>query len=315
MPLKTLNDGWRLLAHHKKAVIYFYLANFFIAGLILVPFMEVFDESLGPGFYREKLVRALDYDWYRLFQERSGGFVSTFSVSVIGAGPFVRNLQYLLDGKLTDFPPVIVSLGALYLLLNAFLMAGAVVSFAWDSNGTTTREFLRNGGVFFGRFFRLTLLALAAYWLLGSWIVEPLTDLTNHLSSRALTDRGAFFWRFSTYLLVLPLFLVINMMFDYARIKTAAEDRTSVVLAFFSSVDFCVRHFRATFAFYLLVLGLGVCWVGLYLGIEYLLPQQSALSILVAFLWQQIFIVGRLSLKLLFYTGQMQLYLKKRGPL
>ncbi len=255
-----LQEGWKLLRRHKKAVIYFYLANLLVASLLLFPFMQVFEDSLGPGLYREKLVGDLDYDWYGLVQDRVTGFASTFTPWVLGAGPFARNLELLLDGELTELPWAIVSLGALYILLNSFLLAAAVGSFALEPQGTSIRQFFRNGGMFFGRFFRLAVLAVLAFWFVASWMVEPLGDLGEYLTNQALTDRGAFFWNLARYLIVLGIFLFLNMLFDYAKIKTAIENRTSVLLAFISAVRFCVTYFFSAFGFYLLITALGLAW-------------------------------------------------------
>lgn len=308
---EALKQGWKQLKYHKKAVFYFYLMNLLVAGLLLVPFMQIFEKSLGPGLYRDRLEARIDWDWYTLFTDRVTGFASTFTPWVLGAGPFAQNLETLLDGELLELPWVIVSLGGLYILLNSFLLAGAVGSFALDATGTGFREFFRNGGTFFGRFFRLTVLAVLAFWFVGSWIVEPLGDLGEKLTNAALTDRGAFGWNLARYLIVLGIFLFLNMTFDYAKIKTALEDRTSALVAFFSAVKFCAVHCFASFGFYLLITALGLVWVVLYTGIEWLLPQQSGLTILAAVIVQQLYMVGRLTVKLLFYSGQMQFYLNR----
>jgi len=307
--LGILKQGWNQLGNHKKTVFYFYFANLLVAALLLVPFMQVFEDSLGPGLYRDKLVGQLDYDWYMLFTDRVTGFASTFTPWVLGAGPFARNWEVLLDGELTRLPWIIVSLGTLYMLLNSFLLAAAVGSLALDSKGTSLREFFRNGGMFFGRFFRL------AFWFVGSWIVEPLSDLGEKLTNAAVTDRGAFYWDVSRYGIVLVIFLFLNMLFDYAKIKTALEDRTSVVVAFFSALKFCTTSFFSCFGFYLLITVVGLAWVVLYTGIEWLLPQQSWLTILMAIIVQQLYMMGRLTVKLLFYSGQMQFYLKRKETL
>ncbi|MDA2938223.1 hypothetical protein MYX75_08185 [Acidobacteria bacterium AH-259-A15] len=309
--LGALEKGWKLLGHHKKALLCLYLTNLFVAALLILPFMEIFDRSLGPGLYREKLVEELDYDWYRLFQDRVTGLASTFAPSVMGAGPFARNLEALLDGKLTQLPWAVLSLGGLYILLNSFLLAAAVGSFALDPKGTTMREFFRTGGTFFGRFFRLSILGGLAFWFVSSWIVEPLTYFANHIANRSVTDTAAFYWNFARYLVVLVLFLFLNMVFDYAKIKTAVEDRTSVLLAFFSSLTFCINNFFLAYGFYLFIVAIGLFWVGVYTGLEHLLPQQSWFTIALAFIWQQLFMMGRLALKLLFYSGQMQFYLDR----
>jgi hypothetical protein len=277
--------------------------------------MQVFEDSLGPGLYRDKLEGRLDYDWYTLFTDRETGFASTFSPWVRGVGPFARTLERLLDGELTRLPGVIVSLGVLYILLNSFLLAAAVGSLALDPQGTSFREFFRNGGMFFGRFFRLAVLAILTFWLVGSWIVEPLSDLGEKLTNAALTDRGAFYWNLTRYLIVLVIFLLLNMLFDYAKIKIALEDRTSALVAFLSALKFCAAHFLISFGFYLLIVALGLVWVVLYAGIEWLLPQQGWLTILLAAIVQQLYMLGRLTVKLLFYSGQMQLYLSMKDTL
>jgi len=167
--------------------------------------------------------------------------------------------------------------------------------------------------MFFGRFFRLTVLAVLAFWFLGSWIVEPLSDLGEKLTNAAVTDRGAFYWDVGRYGIVLVMFLFLNMLFDYAKIKTALEDRTSAVVAVFSALKFCTTSFFSSFGLYLLLTVVGLAWVVLYTGIEWLLPQQSWLTILLAIVVQQLYMMGRLTVKLLFYSGQMQFYLSRKA--
>ena len=311
--IEVLRQGWKLLTRHKKAVLFLYLANLMVAALLLVPFMETFDRSLGPGLYREQMVEALDYDWYTLFRDRVTGFASSFAPWVMGAGPFAKNLESLLDGELTEFPWEILSVGCLYLFLQTFLLAAAVGSFALDPKRTSARQFFKNGATFFGRFFRLSLLALVTFGLIGSWIVGPLTSLATDLAEGSLTDREAFYWNLLRYLLVLVLFMVVNMLFDYARIKAVVEDRTSMALSFLSGASFCKRYFLSAFSLYLVVSGLGLVGVLVYTGVEYLLPQQTWFPILLAVFWQQLYVVVRLAIKLFFYTSQMQFYLEREG--
>jgi len=310
---RVLLLGWRLLTQHKKAVFFLYLANLMVAALLLIPFMETFDRSLGPGLYREQMVGSLDYDWYALFRDRVSGFASTFAPWVMGAGPFAKNLETLLDGEISEFPWEILSLGGLYVLLQTFLLAAALGSFALDPKGTSTREFFRNGAAFFGRFFRLSVLALLTFWLIDSWMIGPLTSLVNEMGEGALTDRGAFYWYLSRYLLLLVLFMVVNMLFDYAKIKVVVEDRSSMILSFVSGISFCKRYFLSASALYLVIAGAGVVGVLVYTGVEHVLPQQTWFPILLAILWQQLYLIARLAIRLFFYTSQMQFYLERDG--
>jgi hypothetical protein len=47
--------------------------------------------------------------------------------------------------------------------------------------------------------------------------------------------------------------------------------------------------------------------------VEHVLPQQTWIPILLAILWQQLYLIGRLSVKLFFYTCQMQFYSEREG--
>ena len=311
--MKALFAGWKLLTHHKKAILFLYLANLIVAALLLIPFMETFERSLGPGLYREQMVSSLDWDWFTLFRDRVTGFASTFAPWVMGAGPFAKNLETMLDGELAEFPWEILSLGGLYLFLQTFLLAAALGSFALDPKGTSTREFLRNGATFFGRFFRLSLLALLTFWLIDSWIIGPLGSLAEEMVEGSLTDREAFYWNLSRYLVLLAIFMVANMLFDYAKIKAAVEDRTSMILSLLSGVSFCKKYFLSAFTLYLLIAAAGVVGVLVYTGVEHVLPQQTWFPILLAIVWQQLYVIGRLSMKLFFYTSQMQFYREREG--
>lgn len=311
---RLLKSGWGLLGCHKKTVLFFYFGNLFVGSLLLLPFMRIFEESLGPGVYREKLLKGLDYDWLTLFQDRVAGFAETFSPTVMGLGPFARNLETMLDGRLAQFPWAILTVGSVYIVLNSFLLGAAVGSIALDPGGTTAREFFRNGGEFFGRFARLAILALFTFWLVSNCIGEPLNWLVTYVGARASHEVSVFYWNVARFLFLLLFFLFLNMVFDYTRIKTAVEDRTSVTLAFLSALTFCITYFVPAFGFYLLMAGIGVLWVILYAIVEHFLPQQTLFPILLVFLWQQLYMVGRLVVKLLFYSAQLHFLLDRERP-
>lgn len=300
-----IGRGWDLLRSHKKAVVFFYLTNLLISSVLIFPFMEVFERSLGPGLYRQKMLEALDYDWLTLFQENAAGFAATFSPAVLGLSPFARHLEWVLDSGLSELPWTILALGAVYIVIHAFFAAAAIGSFAMDPAGTNIREFFRNGGQFFGRMFRNSLLALMVYWLLQQAIAGPFRMLVEYATRDAFSERSLFYWNVSRYIVLLFLFMFVNMVFDYSRIRTAVEDRTSVLLAFLSALAFSLKNFFSAYGLYLSITVLGVLWVLLYGGVEYLLPQASWVTILLAFVCQQIYIIGRLIVKVLFYSAQL----------
>lgn len=311
--IRALARGWSLLGRHKKTVCFFYLTNLLVASLLLLPFMRTFERSLGRGDYREGLLESLDYDWYELFQDRVQGFAATFSPSVTGWGPFFRNLETLLSGGWSGLPPEILGLGLIYLLANSYLTAAAVASAAIDPRGNSIREFFRVGGEYFGRFFRLSLLSVVVFALTYWVLLGPWQSWTQDMAQNAVVDRTAFLWRFSGLVSGGLLLAWLNLVFDYAKVITACSDRTSIILASISAGFFCLSRPASVGGLYLLLSLLGVLWIAVMTPLEGLIPQSTGAGILAAFLIQQLYLLGRLALRLYFYTSQMQLYLQKEA--
>ena len=138
-------QGWRNLSAHKKSILYLYLVILGSASILLLPFMESFESSLGAGLYRERLVTVLDYDWYQLFRDRVQGAGESFGPWVLGAGPFLHTLEVLLEDGFGKLPAAVLGAAAIYLLLHTFVLSAAVSSLHLHPGGASTRGFLRNG--------------------------------------------------------------------------------------------------------------------------------------------------------------------------
>ena len=306
-------QGWRVLSAHKKSVFYLYLVNLGTALLLLIPFMKAFESSLGSGFYRERLVARLDSGWLQLFQERAHGVAESFGPWVLGAGPFTNSLEFLLEGGFRELPAEILGVGGLYLFLHSFVVSAAVSSLTIDPEGTSFREFFRNGSEFFGRFLRLTLVAILGYWFLRQFVLPPVDQWVEELSDNARTEVFGFWLSLARYLVILLLLLLFDLVLDYARIKTALEDRTSIFLSVASASSFCVTHAASIAGLALLLLGCNLAWTGCYLGIEYLVGQGSWVGILAALFLQQSYMLGRMTLKLFYFSAQLQLVISRSG--
>ena len=305
-------QGWRNLSAHKKSILYLYLVILGSASILLLPFMESFESSLGAGVYRERLVTALDYDWYQLFRDRARGAAESFGPWVLGAGPFFHTLEVLLEDGFGKLPPVVLGAVAIYLLLHTFVLSAAVSSLHLNPGGGSTRGFLRNGADFFGRFLRLSVLALLLYWCLRQLLI-PLDGWVDSYSAAAATEVTGFYLSLTRYFLVLVLVLLLDLILDYARIKVVLEDRTSILLAVLAAARFCERNFLGATGLYLLLACFTLVWSGLYLGFDTLAGDDSWGGILVLFLVQQIHMLGRMALKLLGFGAQIQ-FVKSRDP-
>ena len=310
---RCVAQGWRNLSAHKKSVLYLYLVILGSAAILLLPFMESFESSLGSGVYRERLVTALDYDWYQLFRDRARGAAESFGPWVLGAGPFLHTFEFLLEDGFGKLPATVLGAAAIYLLLHTFVLSAAVSSLHFHPGGGATRQFLRNGAEFFGRFLRLSLLALLLYWFLRHVLLTPVNGWVDSYSDAAATEVTGFYLSLARYLLVLVLILGLDLILDYARIKVVLEDRTSILLAVVAAAGFWKRNFLGATGLYLLLAGFTLAWAGLYLGFDTVAGDDSWGGILVIFLAQQLQIMGKMALKLLGFSAQIQ-FVKSRDP-
>ncbi len=305
----TLKRGLRLLSVHKRFVLLAYSLNLGVALLVLVPFADSFQKSLGKGLHRTEMVEGIDYDWYTLIQDRGDELLATFSPSVTGFGPFLRNLDGLVLAKLAQLPPALLAAGFFYILLNSYVSAAVFGCFATGSKRLPSRDFFRIGGEFVGRFFRLTLLSLLSFFLLFSWILLPLLDLVERISENASTDRSAFRWEFAAFVVTLVLLSLLNLVFDYTKIVTATENRTSVFLSFLSALTFCVTYAAPVCGLYVSIASMGALWTLLWVTLEQSIPQTTWVAILAAITCQQICFAGRLAFRFFFYSAQTEFFL------
>jgi hypothetical protein len=106
------------------------------------------------------------------------------------------------------------------------------------------------------------------------------------------------------YFAVGLLLVLVSMVLDYAKISLAVERRKSVLLAIFRGAGFLARNFLKCFGLYF-----GIMLVALVLFLVYALVapgagQASSLTILLAFLVGQAYLIARIIIKLWFWASQ-----------
>ncbi len=108
-------------------------------------------------------------------------------------------------------------------------------------------------------------------------------------------------------LLALVLLLtVLTMFFDYVKIGLVTGARKKVLKEAWLTLRFIGRRFFKAWGLYLLA---GLVFVALtvfYLEIARLLPKNRPLLVLLFFLWQQAYVLGRQWSKLLFFAGEIE---------
>jgi hypothetical protein len=262
------------------------------------------------------MMYGFDYDWWAEWSERQEGPSSALSPDLLGTGFAFRNLELLLRGALPGshfarggralLDPTILWVGAVYLLLQAFLTGGLLGVFRSPRGGWTVRGLVHGSGFYFGRLLRVSLLALAAAGLVFA-LNAPFARRVDDLAREAVSGRTALLLVLGRHALLLLALVFVHMVSSHAKVLVVREERLSAALAFLSSFGFCARNLLSALGQYVVVGAAGAALVVLFGTLDARLAVVGWRSQLVALALFQAFVAARIALRLGLLASQLEL--------
>lgn len=268
------------------------------------------EDHLGGSLVADTVADGMDYGWWQEFTSQTSGLSGSFSPVIIGFSSTLGNISGLLDAQQEVFP--VAAAIAVYLLAWTLLSGGIIDRYA-RQRPTRAHGFFAAAGTVFWRFLRLGLVVGTAYWFLFSYVHPWLfDDAYTRLTRDITTERAAFFWRVVLYAWFGAALVVVNLISDYARIRTVVEDRRSVVGGLAAAVAFIGRHCGRVCGLYALN---GLLFVWLLTAWAFLAPGTTGvgLSMWLAVVATQLFLLARLLLKLQFIASQIALFQRSQA--
>jgi hypothetical protein len=281
------------------------LTVYLLTLLTALPFAAIMHGDLrthlGNSMAAEQAARGVNLQWWTEFSERAGEIGKTFETTIIGFAAVLDNLSAFADGEARPSP--LLWLGAFYLLLWLFLAGGTLDRYA-RSRPTHLHEFFAACGVYFVRFLRLAPFIFAAYYVLFA-VVHPFLFFSVYegLIRDVAIERNAFLIRLAIYAVFGFLLMVVNIVFDYAKVRAVVEDRRSMAGAMIASLRFVNRHPGSVSALYALSMLMFAAVVLLY---AMLAPgaASSGPGVWLGFAIGQLYVAGRLWVRLLFFASE-----------
>ena len=300
--------GLRLVLHTPSLLAWVYFTTLVVALPLALAMKHLLQGSFEGSLVEDGLRQGFDLSWYEEFAAGSSGLGKTFGPWVVGILPVLSNLERLLDGKLHQVDPTVVGAGILMVLAWSLLLGGILSRFAHEEEPHSRSGFLAQGGLFFWRFLRLAVISGLIYWGIFRGIGQPLHGWIATATRDTTVERTVLIYTVLAYALVGLLFLVMQLVLDYARISLVVEERRSVLLALLRALGFVKHHHRAVLGLYLLLAAAALLW---FLAYSWLAPganQSTWTTVLLAFSLGQIYLVGRWVLKLWFLASQTHLF-------
>lgn len=290
-----------------KMVLLVYLINLAFSILLAVPLFRSLQDSFGDSLVSEQMAKGFDYLWWEEFRDKAQGLEKTFSPDIFGKGALLSNLEALIQFRFLSWPPALLVLGFLYLVIHTFLAGGILTVYTEKTPRFNLQIFFGGGGTYFPRFMGLLGLSwvfFGAILVLGGFLVRIL----NKVAQNTFSEVTPFFLGLALSVFMLFLFLLIQMIFDYARISAVVHNSRDVVRATLNGLKFVFKHPVSTLGLYYLIL-LGHILVSLiYMLLAGVVPQSTVPGVLFAFLIQQAFIFSLVWIRCWLYSSQLELY-------
>jgi hypothetical protein len=319
--VRALLDGFRSLGRNAGLVPLVLLLNLGLGLVVALPLSVTLWQDLSHTGASTRMMdgTGIDFEWWSRFDANARGFSRDFTPDLVGTGFALRNLDLLLRGaipaglfsRFTGTAPLLLGLGALYWLLQLFLTGGLIAVLRAPSGGWTFRGFVHGCGFHFGRLLRVALLALAAAAVVFAGF-ESLAAWTDAVAREAVSERTALGLLALRAALLLAALVAVHMASSYAKVILVCDERRSAVMAFASSLGFCVRNLVPALVQYAVVASLGVALVAVFGFFDARLRASGWTTQLVALALFEAFVAARIALRLGLLAGQVEL--QQAGP-
>ena len=283
-------QGRYLANRNKKLWFLLWLMNGLMAGVAALPVFGVLNAELKNSLMTSSLVDRFSLD-------------------------FATEFTFKYWDSLPSGLMLIVALGIVYVVLTLLTTGGTLAVFSSTDRRFKASVFFRGCGTYFWRFFRLFIVAAIFYGIFVVALNGVLSSLLNKLTKPWTQERLVLLVSWTRLLAVAFVFIVVNMVFDYAKVRLVVDEGRSAVKAAFRSIKFVFKNFKRTLALFLFCMLLGLLFIVIYNPLEHVLPQNTRRWIIIVFVLQQLFILARIYVRLTFFSSEVLLYEALRpGP-
>ncbi len=286
--LRSFRRGTARIWLHKRLILWLYLINLAFAAVLVYPFRTVLGR-LGRTDLSDEFVSGFPVDTALEFWAKNAVAFKSLGYSAI-------------------------ALGVAYLIANIFL-AGGIVATVSVERRVSLRRFFNDASRYFFRYVRLFVLFAVVVVLAGLCYEEWLSDAVEDLREQAVTGRQSTLIGLGVFAAWLVLLAFTLMVFDYAKIRIVVEKRRSVFLAALLALAFSIRRLPRAVGLFCLNLAVVVLLFAVYLFVENLFSNATTSSIVGLFVVQQLLILGRIWMKVSFYSTQTVYFQSVKGML
>ncbi|MDP4173148.1 MAG: hypothetical protein Q8933_04190 [Bacteroidota bacterium] len=283
--IKQLKEIFRqsiVLLYRNSKFVWLYWGTNLAFGIVLsLPLYYMLSDHLMHSSLSQLLSSGIDYIWYLQFRS-------------------------LYDTEIGEIPYMIYGTVGIYVLIQVFYLGGLISVFNIVKKNEYV-DFFYGGVKHWYRFSKVMLLSLVFFA-----VAFKINDLTGQLLSYLFANQEKIIFEFilraSRYILLIFLLGLVMLVGDYLKIALAVKDSTKVLKEIYPLLLFLKNNFNRVFTVFFLVAVLGAMGAVVYNVIEGFLPKNHYFYLLLAFILQQMLIIFRLLVRMLFSATEIYLY-------
>jgi hypothetical protein len=216
-----------------------------------------------------------------LYVLTSAMFAAALGSSLLGARPDMNAIVEVLTSSSAGLRDLMLAGAVLFAAaqLVAIFLAGGVLGTirAAAEPRPLASSFFEDGGRYYGRFLRLTLLSVL--FLIPAAAVYVIIDgILSAVASDPAREQLGFVLTLVRIGAALVLFNLVRMVLDYARIRTVERDARSMALELLAALRFVMGRLGRTLGLYYLFGAAGLALLGLYVAGDGALAKTSGLA-------------------------------------
>ncbi len=278
---QVLVHGSRAVFHNARFVLLMWALNALCAVVLAVPVYNTLIDNLGNSLTSDQLMLNFDYFWYLQF----------------------RNLYSI---QLDQLPLTIYFVVGIYALIQTFFLGGLISIFQFPEKNHTV-DFFYGGVKYFLRFTKVLLLSLCLF-AAAFQIINYAGEIISFFVKDTEYVTFDFILKSARYLLLVFFIGIVTLISDYSKISLAVKDKTRILKQVYHAVIFIKNNFGKVFVTFLIVAIIGALGSVIYNIVGRFIPRTPYYFLFLSFFLQQMLIIFRLLVRMLFYSTEVNLF-------
>lgn len=286
--MKTLNayiSGFKMSIASIKMTVLIYCVNLVLGLLVAFPLLSSLKVGFGSSMLPESLLKGFDFTAF-----------SEFMRSFKAIAGFISQARWII---------------LLYLFLSILFSGGILFVFS-SKEKFTIQHFFSGCFKYFFRFLKLFVYMTVFNLLVGLIIYVPMSIILSVVGDTVNSEATLVYIVLAAVFIHLLLFIFLQMVWYYSKIRIVSKDTTKVFRSIFRSIRFVFRNFVSTTSLFIMLLTTLLLLLIVYHFLINAIGTATGFSILMVFLVQQILILTRVFARVWFFGSQLELYERLR---